>query len=145
MTRPDASVIDRLIDIARGSAQVSAEERENRDTKRVAFSGSVALVQVTATGDRTRPLIVRCKNISPGGLCIVSRQMLHIGHGGAVMMQRSNGTTVLLGARVVHCSYIGNMEHESGIEFTPLPEGISERDFHDAQGNLVRLPLEKAA
>jgi hypothetical protein len=71
--------------------------------------------------------------------------MLHTGHEGVVLMKRSNSDEVMLGVKVVHCSYIGDMNHQSGLRFIDVPDRFSLDDFRDQQGNMLRIDLDKAA
>lgn len=141
----EQSLIDRIIDIARGAEAVVEDERENREFKRRPYDGWIALVQLMSTGGRTRPLTIQGKDISVGGVGVVSRQMLHVGHKGAVLFRRSNGEPVLVGGEVVHCNYVGQMRHESGIAFIDLPDGIVLDDFRDERGELPQLAGDLAA
>jgi hypothetical protein len=141
----DPTSIDHIIDIARGAAVADSADQELRQTRRVPFDGKVALVQITPDGGKSIPTTVRCKNVSAGGMCVQSRYMLHIGYEGAVLMLRSNGEPVIIGARVIHCKYIGDMLHESGIEFIEPTVNFMMDDFCDEQGNMPRLERPRAA
>ena len=145
MSKPDPQIIDHLIDIASGEVQIEEADREKRQLMRCDHDGLVALVQMTPEGPKSIPTIVRCKNISPGGMCVVSQYMLHAGYEGAVLMQRSDGEEVIIGVKVVHCRYVGEIRHEAGIEFIELPVDFSMEDFRDTQGNMPRLNLSEAA
>ena len=145
MTSQEFNPIDRLIDIATGRVEPEGDDMEQRGTRRHGTDAWVALVQITPSGGRSIPVAVRCKNISAGGMCIVSRYMLHVGYQGAILMRRSDGELVLIGVRVVHCSYVGKHEHESGIEFTPDTGGIEMSDFEDETGELPCMEPREAA
>jgi hypothetical protein len=145
MSNSDLNMIDRIIDVARGAAPADSADQENRTTRRVEYDGPLALVQITPDGGKSIPTIVQCKNISAGGMCIYSRYMLHVGYEGAVLMQRSNGEPVILGVKVVYCKYIGDMRHESGIEFIEPATVFMMQDFCDEQGNMLRLDSHRAA
>jgi hypothetical protein len=138
-----SSPIDHIIDVASGAAEADASDVENRGTRRFEYGGEIALVQWTPTGGKSIPTTVRCKNVSSSGMCVVSRYMLHVGHEGAILIKRSNGEEVILGVKVVHCSYVGDMDHESGVEFVECSDQFSLEDFRDAEGNLP--PLRAAA
>ena len=99
----------------------------------------IGFVQMTPSGAKSIPTVVQCKNISSTGMCVISRYMLHKDHEGAVLVRRSNGADAIVGVRVVHCRYTGDMEHESGLEFIPLPGQFTVEDFRDEQGNMIRL------
>jgi hypothetical protein len=145
MASTELSVIDRLIDVARGEAEPEPEDRENRGTRRCPYEGRVALVQIVPDGGKSIPTVVTCKNMSAGGMCVRSKFMLHVGHEGALLVQRSSGEVVMIGARVVHCAYVGNMMHESGIEFIALAEAFAMDDFRDDDGRLPELGMRRAA
>ena len=132
-------MIDHLIDIVNGEAQPESEDLEHRTTRRYEHDAAIGFVQMTPSGVKSIPTVVHCKNMSSTGMCVISRYMLHVGHEGAVLMRRSNGTKVILGVRVVHCNYIGEMKHQSGYEFIDLPVQFTMDDFRDEQGNMIRL------
>jgi hypothetical protein len=131
--------IDHMIDVARGVVAADPEMAEHRKTRRTPYRGKLALVQRTPDGGRTIPITVDGKDISPGGMCVISRYMLHVGHSGAVLVRRSDGEQVMLGVRVAHCHYVGGMKHESGLEFTRTVDGITLEDFRDQTGRLPDL------
>ncbi|MCP3902146.1 MAG: hypothetical protein GY715_00805 [Planctomycetes bacterium] len=137
--------IDRIIDVARGVLDPDPTDVENRGTRRHDYGGLVAFVQWTPTGGKSISTVVRCKNISSTGLCIQSRYMLHVGHEGALLMLRSSGEEVMLGVKVVHSAYVGEMTHESGLEFCEVHENFSVDDFRDEHGNMPRLTGNQAA
>ena len=139
------NAIDRILDVAQGKAEADPNDLENRGTRRQEYGGLVAFVQWTPTGGKSISTVVRCKNISPTGMCIQSRYMLHVGHEGSVLLLRSDGEQAMLGVKVVHCSYIGEMTHESGLEFCELNSNFSIEDFRDEHGNMPQLTGAKAA
>lgn len=131
--------IDQIIDIARGAIEVEAADAENRRTIRAPYERAIGFVQWTPDGGKSIATVVKCKDISSAGLCVVSRYMLHIGHEGAVLMLRSNGEEVMLGVKVVHCSYVGDMNHESGLAFIDLSDQFASDDFRDQYGKMPEL------
>jgi hypothetical protein len=139
------NAIDRMIDIASGATDSPPDDIENRGTRRMPFEAPVAFVQWTPSGGKSIPTLVATKNISSSGMCVVSRYMLHVGHEGVVLIQRGSGEEVLLGVRVVHCEYVGEMQHESGLEFIAVPSNLSLEDFRDEHGNMPQLRPGKAA
>lgn len=139
------STIDRMIDVARGVAETDPVDLENRGTRRCEHEALVALVQWTPNGGKSISTVVQCKNMSPSGMCIVSRYMLHVGHEGVLLLQRSNAENVILGIKVIYCKYVGGMKHESGIKFVEVPTHFSMEDFRDEQGNMPRLGSRQAA
>lgn len=136
--------IDHLIDVATGAAVENPEDRENRTLRRMDHEAPLALVQRTPTGGMSIPTVVMSSNMSAGGMCIISRYMLHVGYEGAILMQRHDGSEVLIGIKVVHCKYVGEMAHESGLEFTGQAEGFTLDDFRDEQGHMPDL-MRRAA
>jgi hypothetical protein len=133
------NVMDHIIDIASGAAEPDDSLREHRDSQRIACDENVAIVQRTPDGGKTICTVVRARDISPGGMCVNSRYMLHVGQTGAILVTRSNGEQSIVGVRVAHSRYTGNMEHESGLEFTGDADGFTLKDFVDQQGNMPRL------
>ncbi len=144
---PDLNRIDRILDIARGAAPAGPGERENRESARVPYAAPVAMVQFRPSGDKTSPVTLTCQDISIGGLGVISPRELPVGCRGAVLMLRSNGDPVVLGARVVHTNPAGPRQYECGLEFeTPPPAvAVSLDDFRDARGDLPRLTIARAA
>ena len=96
-------------------------------------------MQWTPDGGKSIATVLRCKDISSSGLSILSRYMLHVGHEGAILILRSNGEEIMLGVKVVHCSYVGDMNHESGLRFIELSAEFSLGDFRDQHGNMPEL------
>ncbi|MBT8486126.1 MAG: hypothetical protein HKO59_08630 [Phycisphaerales bacterium] len=135
------SLIDHLIDIALGKATPTDDEVENRRTRRTEQEGLLALVQWTPSGGKSITTTVRCKNIGPSGMCLTSSYMLHVGHEGVALLRRTSGAHVLLGVRVAHCRYVGNMTHESGVEIIPPSASFTLDDFKDERGELPELCL----
>ncbi|MHC4948985.1 MAG: PilZ domain-containing protein [Planctomycetota bacterium] len=130
---------DDLIDVAAGVKTVDDLDTEKRRQERHPYEGLVAIVLLASDGERSRPVVVRAKDISVGGICVVSRQMLHPDSRGAIQMVRSDGTRALVGVQVRFCRYAGAMRHETGMEFTALPEGLTAEDFVDESGQMVVL------
>jgi len=89
-----------------------------------------------------QPCAVRGKNISVGGICLVGRTVFAPGTPLVMQLVRSNGSTAIVGARVQHCRYIGDMQHETGIEFTPLAKRFNHEELLDSDGNLRLLHPE---
>jgi len=139
MTTEQMNRIDRIIDVARGVGNAEPIDVENRGNRRCNYEADLAFVQWTPTGGKSIATMVKCKNISSTGMCVVSRYMLHVGHEGAILLARSNGEEVILGVRVIHCSYVGDMKHESGLIFIEVPSHFSLEDFRDEQGNMPKL------
>lgn len=138
---PISTAADRLIDIASGVAPATLEPvtDERRVASRHPYNALVAVVLTSADGTGSRPMLLRTRNISMGGLCVVSRHMLHPETTGAVQLVRSDGTMAVVGVRVTHCRYVGNMEHETGLRFIPLPSMASIERFFDEREQRLRL------
>ncbi|MHC4080360.1 MAG: PilZ domain-containing protein [Planctomycetota bacterium] len=145
MPQSETSRVDRIIDIARGVAPVGPGERENREATRIPFASQVALIQVGASGQKASPIILTSENISSGGLCVIARLELSVGGRGAILMQKSNGECVLLGARIVYVNPLDAETFECGLEFEVQPSSIALDDFHDAAGNLPQIGPAQAA
>ena len=137
--------IDRIIDIARGAAPAAPSERENRDACRIPYTGIVAMIMIRPTGTMTEPILVVCENISTGGIGVLSAQELPVGSRGGVLIMKSDGESVVLGARVVHVNDRGPSGFECGIEFETEPAVVTLLDFQDAAGNLPLIGRSKAA
>jgi hypothetical protein len=145
MPQPEANRVDRIIDIARGIAPVGPGERENREATRIPFASQVALIQMSSSGQKAPPIILDSENISSGGLCVIASLELPVGGRGAILMQKSNGDCVLLGARVVYVNPLDAENFECGLEFEIKPSAISLNDFSDAAGDLPQIGSAQAA
>jgi len=137
--------IDQIIDFASGASEADPADAENRSTRRCEYGAPVAFVQWTPTGGKSIATIVSTKNISSTGVCVTSRYMLHVGHEGVLLMRRSNGEEVLVGVKVVHSNYVGDMKHESGLSFIKVPANLVVEDFRDENGNMPNLGSARAA
>jgi hypothetical protein len=133
-------VTDQLIESAahvKGGEPSILERR--RVIRRVAYHDYVALLLISPTGDRGRPVVLRARNISLYGISVVSRHMIYPGSVGAMQLLRSDGRLALVGVRVKASRYIGNMEHHTGMAFVPLPHGVSADEFIDRHGRLMLM------
>ncbi len=139
MPTSDPSRIDRILDVARGVAFRGPSERENRELTRIPFDGHVALVVLLPTGEKAPPVSLAAQDVSSGGLCVIAPQELAVGGRGAILILKSDGEAVILGARVVYANWLGVPGFECGLEFELQPSGVSLEDFLDAEGNLPRL------
>ncbi|MHC4414132.1 MAG: PilZ domain-containing protein [Planctomycetota bacterium] len=144
---PDSSgsLVDRIIDIARGVAPHGYADRENRETTRVPYNGEVALVLITSSGGKTAPLIMYGEDISSGGICARSQEELPVGGCGGALMLRSDGEPVVLATRVVYCNSYGAMGFECGLEFQPQAPPVTLEDFRDKAGDWPDLTPARAA
>ena len=137
--------IDQIIDVVRGVVSAGTSGRENRKVTRMPFTTDVAIVVIAPTGEKCSPDIVRCENISTGGLCVTSSQPLDEGSRGGVLILRSDGEPVVLGMKVIHITSSGPKGYECGLEFEQQPSAVTMNDFRDSQGNLPRLGQAQAA
>ncbi len=137
--------IDRIIDIARGAAPAGPSERENREACRIPYTGTVAMIIIRPAGTTTEPTLVTCENISTGGIGVLSAQELPVGSRGGVLLMKSDGESVVIGARVVHVNHRGPNGFECGIEFETEPSAVTLLDFQDAAGNLPQIGRSRAA
>ena len=134
---------DRLIDLAAGFKPGGRASDERRDRQRVPYDATVALILLGPGGFRSEPILLRAKDISAGGICVVSRNMIHVGAAGAMQLVRSDGRAALVGVQIRHCRYVGQMLHQTGMQFTDMPEGLSPLDFLDRQGRMkILVPKE---
>jgi len=136
-----AAITDQLIDSAlrADSASPATGAGERRRTKRVVYQAWVALLLVSPEGDRGRPMILRSKDISLHGIRIISRNMIYPGSQGVMQLMRSDGRLALVGVTVRSSRYSGNMEHQTGLQFGPLPRGWVAEEFVDRRGNMHLL------
>ncbi len=137
--------IDRIIDIARGAAPAGSSERENREACRIPYTGTVAMIMIRPAGTTTEPILVACENISTGGIGVLSAQELPVGSRGGVLIMKSDGESVVIGARVVHVNDRGPDGFECGIEFETEPSVVTLLEFQDTAGNLPKIGYAKAA
>lgn len=126
-------VIDGIV--KRASKQDALYESENRDMDRYPYHGHIVLILLDYSGNPSPPLLLRAADISTGGIGVVSRHMFHTGSIGAVQMLRSDGKAEIIGVKVKHCRYAGDMKHHSGFEFAPVPERIKESYFMSSNGS----------
>ena len=145
MPEPESIQIDRIIDVARGAAPAGPSQRENREATRIPYTSDVAMVVVTPSGAKVSPNILNCENISTGGLCVMSHTELPVGSRGGVLIMKSDGESVVLGALVVHVNDRGRSGFECGIEFETEPSVVTLLDFQDAAGNLPQIGHARAA
>jgi len=137
--RPSRRYTDHLIDAATGAAPAPELADDRRSKKRHRYEALAALVLLSPRGERSPTMVVKTRDISVGGICVVTRQMIHPGSDGALQLVRSDGRAGLVGVKVRYCRYAGRMEHHSGLEFVSLPEGLSTEDFLDKTGQMPLL------
>ncbi len=145
MSEPEYLQIDRIIDVARGVAPCGPSQRENREATRIPYTSDVAMVVVTPSGAKASPSILNCENISTGGLCVMSHSELPVGSRGGVLIMKSDGDIVVLGAKVVYTNARGPAGFECGLEFERTISLVTLDDFRDQIGKLPRIGPAKAA
>ena len=137
---PDATLSsDRLIDIASGAESIGVQEKERRGRQRVPYEALAALILIDDNGRRSSPLVLPTRDISLTGVSVISRGGIREDSRGAMQLVRSDGRRALVGVIVRYCRYVGDMQHHAGMEFAPLPAGLSADDFLDSQGRLCLL------
>jgi hypothetical protein len=129
---------DQLIDLAAG-LRAGEPPVERRGGRRVPYQAYVALLLISPTGDRCRPVVLRARNISHHGISVVSRNMIYPGSTGAMQLVRSDGRVALVGVKVKASKYMGGMEHHSAMSFIPLPQGVATDEFLDKHGRMMLL------
>lgn len=130
---------DQIIDIAAGLKPMPAVMSDRRSRRRVPYTAHVALLLIAPTGERSRPMVVRARDISLDGISVAGRQMIYPGSQGAMQLVRSDGRMALVGVAVRNSRYVGEMRHHTGMSFVPLPPGISAREFVGRDGRMVLL------
>ncbi len=126
-----AATIDQLM-----STAGVGEEGERRSRERTPFTGKVALVLI-ADGKIQPPALYKAVNISPGGLCLQSRGMVHTDQAGAVQMRKSDGQVVTVGVIIRHCRYVADGIHHIGIQFAGMPPKLYPSHFETSPGHSV--------
>lgn len=136
MSEPENQITDQLIDIASGALPAPVEIDERRAKDRQSYQSLIGLIFANDDGTLADPLVLRAKNISLGGLCLVSRELIAEGRQGVLQLVRSNGKLALAGVEVRYCKYVFDLEHEVGLQFVPMPEGLKTEDFLDENGRV---------
>ena len=139
MTDRSPHAADHIIDAAEALQSPAPEVIEQRRQKRVPYDSLVALVLSLPNGQRSRPMVLRARDVSGDGIQVVSSHEIPVGAEGVMQLVRSDGQFALVGIRALHCRYEGHMEHRSGILFIPMPQGFTREDFVDAHGRMVLL------
>ncbi|MCA9290599.1 MAG: hypothetical protein KDA25_05690 [Phycisphaerales bacterium] len=109
-----------------------------RDADGVPFDRFVALVLLVGDGGVSAVQVLRATELSPTGICVKSKQMMHPQTQGAIQIMRQDGTFAIIGVEVRHCQYVGDLAHAIGLRFVPLHERFRTTDFLDDDG---RMPL----
>ena len=137
--------LERILDIAVGSAEADARDWENRAFKRRECDGWIAMISVDANGEKSEPVTMRSEDLSPGGIGTYSWHEVPAGSRGVMMIRRSAGEHVLLGAKVVYCRPRSARDYRCGIQFSSPPPGVSIDDFREEGGALIDLgkPMEE--
>ncbi len=113
--------LDSLIDNAANLGRGEIIDDERRAKERQPYNAPIKLVIFSSAGDRLPKITVQAKDISLGGMCVTSRQMIHPGTQGILRLVKSDGKMTRVGVRVRYCQYVGGMLHHTGLEFTALP------------------------
>ena len=103
------------------------------------------MILIAPSGAKTAPCIVACENVSIGGIAVLSAEELSIGSRGGVLIMKSDGESVVIGARIAHVNDRGPNGFECGVEFETQPSVVTLLDFQDAAGNLPELGHARAA
>lgn len=128
-----------MIDRAAGLEAGETITDERRNKARHPYDALVAMVLCDGDGGRSKPQVLQAKDISVGGICLVSRHMMHPGAIGALQLARSDGNVALVGIQVMHCRYVGEMLHQTGLQFIAMPEGLTRDDFLSHEGAMPLL------
>jgi hypothetical protein len=129
---------DRIIDQAAAlEAGACCPVVEQRRQQRFDYKALVGLMLSRPGGSRSEPMVLRARDISSGGVSLLSSHPIAAGSEGVMQLVRSDGQFALVGVVARHCRYAGHMEHRTGFQFAPLPEGFRREDFLDEEGRLV--------
>lgn len=90
---------------------------EKRDRRRYPYPMVATLRFAAPPGGVETVVQVQAIDLSQGGIRIRSRGMFHVGAEGTIELTRSDGSCTLVGVKVCHCKYVGNMQHETGLQF----------------------------
>lgn len=131
-----ATDADRMIDIAAGVADEAVVSQERRNEKRYPYTELVGAAQIDSQGGVKEAQGLQGKNISVGGICLTGRAVFTAGTNVVMQLVRSNGSSAIVGGRVQHCRYVGDMQHETGIVFTPLPSNVKRAQFIEESGRM---------
>jgi hypothetical protein len=115
----------------------AATAPDRRAHPRHAYEALVGLILVDERGTMCPPLVVRARDLSEGGLSIISRRPIETGRRGVVQLVRADGRHAVAGVEVRHCRYVEDQAHDIGLKFAPLPEGVRQEDFLDASGRIA--------
>ena len=139
MGTKNQELADYFIDAAEGKRSGAVAGSDRRIKKRVPYNALVAIVLVGPTGQRGQPIVLRAKDLSLGGLCVLSRTMMYPGSRGAVQLVRSTGDVALVGVEVRHCRYSGDMQHQVGLQFVPMAAELASDSFLAQTGRMALL------
>jgi hypothetical protein len=140
MGSPIGPEADRIIDHAAALQPGAAcPTKDQRRKRRTPYRALVGVVLRRSDGTRTEPMVLRARDISSGGVSVMSSHAIPSGGVGVMQIVRSDGRFALVGVVARHCQYAGHMEHRTGFEFVPMPEGFSRAEFLDEQGRMILL------
>lgn len=130
---------DLMIDIAAGVADEAVATRERRSEKRYPYTELVGTAQIDERGRILESCGLQAKNISVGGICLLGRNVFTAGTSIVMQLVRSDGSSAIVGGCVQHCRYIGEMQHETGVVFAPLPPNVKPTEFIEETGRMRTL------
>lgn len=137
--RKSSTDADLMIDIAAGIVDAATVAGDRRTDERYPYTADVGVAPVDAAGRIHDPITLSGRNISLGGVCLTGRNAFTSGTYIVMQLVRSSGSTAIVGARAQHCRYVGNMQHETGFLFTPLPAGVEPEDLMNRDGSIRSL------
>lgn len=127
MGRFDAEqyAIDMAQRIGMGNADAPAVE-ERRAHPRMAYCREIQTLWATHSTASPRRAVMRESDLSPSGVCLLSRLALPKGARGVALLVRPDGSTVLVGIEVMHMGYAGGMLNACGRRFIAAPEPLGD-------------------
>ena len=108
--------------------------RNKRTARRYEWSNSIQIIWMNEPyRSDVQPITLKARDISEGGMCLISRCMAHPGQFGIALLGRGQNETLIRGVEVRYCKYDTNLqEHIIGCSWSKLPDhitpGILEND-----------------
>ena len=133
-----------MIDLACGAVEPDVGGRANRHSGRCGYAARGVFRRPSSAEGGEALIMVEGKNISVGGMCVVSGADLGVGSSGTLLVQQSTGRHVVLSARVVYCRRVAVGRYDCGLALFEGPSGASIDDFR-AAGDVLDLPRSAAA
>lgn len=127
MGRFDAEqyAIDMAQRIGMGNAAAPTVE-ERRAHARIAYNKEIHTVWAAHSTASPRRAVMRASDLSPSGVCLLSRLVLPRGTKGAALLIRPDESTVHVGLEVMHLGYAGGMLNACGCRFIAAPEPLRD-------------------